>query len=153
MSIVEYLAPVLGVWNGVNRLRMMPTDDYVDSVAEATIDITARAFVTISYTWEEDGDPQDGLLLIGDTPEDGGFIAVWADSWHTAPTMMSFTGNIDADGSLKLDGFYAAPSGPDWGWQIQIDPPTKDQVRITMHNVVPGLDPYQVVEMSCQRWS
>ena len=47
---------------------------------------------------------------------------------------------------LRLNGSYAAPTGPDW----LADPsPAGGGAggRITMHNVVPGEDPYQVVEL------
>jgi hypothetical protein len=64
---------------------------------------------------------------------------------------MQFSGTVDGDGVLRLNGSYAAPTGPDWGWQIHIHPGEGQGARITMHNVVPAEDPYQVVELVLER--
>ena len=37
MDIVRYMTPLLGTWQGQNRSRIMPTDDYKDSAATATV--------------------------------------------------------------------------------------------------------------------
>ena len=153
MSVVDHLTPLLGRWQGTNRLRLMPTDDYQASAATATIAVTAVRFVSIAYTWSDGDTPQDGLLLLaGDasTPADAGadtVSAVWVDSWHTGPTWMTFTGEVGADGELRLRGSYPAESGPDWGWHIHLRP--RDAV-LTMHNLVPGFEPYQVVELALE---
>ena len=142
MSVVDHLTPFLGSWHGTNRLRLMPTDDYRSSVATATVGLTAARFVSIAYTWFDGDAPQDGLVLIGGDSDDA--AAVWVDSWHTGPTWMSFTGGVEDD-ELRLDGTYPAEEGPDWGWQIQVRP--RDAV-LTMQNIVPGHEPYQVVELA-----
>lgn len=146
MRIVEHLAPLLGSWHGVNRLRMLPTDEYRESAAGATVSVTAREFVTIAYTWADGDKPQNGLLLLGGSSDPEGVTAVWVDSWHSAPTWMNLSGGIGDDGVIRLNGSYAAPPGPDWGWQIHIDSGGGDGGRITMHNVVPGVAAYQAVE-------
>ena len=142
MKTVEFLAPFMGSWDGSNDLRMMPTDHYRRSAAGATVGVAAHDFATIAYTWSEDGKPQDGLLLLGGTA--AAATAVWADSWHTAQVWLNLAGEVGPDGVLRLTGWYAAPEGPDWGWQIHIAPA---EAKITMHNIVPGHDPYQVVEL------
>ena len=146
MTVVDYLGPMLGDWRGTNRLRLMPTDEYQPSTATATVGVTAARFVTIAYTWSDGDAPQDGLLLVGGSPESA--EAVWVDSWHTGPSWMTFSGGVGEDGELRLLGSYAAPTGPDWGWHIHLRP--QDAV-LTMHNVVPGSDPYQVVELALER--
>jgi hypothetical protein len=43
-----------------------------------------------------------------------------------------------ADGDVvALRGTYAAPSGPDWGWRIDLIP-TAATLRVVMHNVFPA---------------
>lgn len=145
MSVVDHLAPLSGSWQGTNLLRLMPTDDYQSSPATATVGVTALRFVSVAYTWADGDAPQDGLILIGGTADEAS--AVWVDSWHTGPTWMSFTGGVEDD-ELRLNGTYPAEEGPDWGWQIHVRP--RDAV-LTMHNVVPGQDPYQVVELALER--
>lgn len=145
MSVVDTLAPLIGRWQGTNRLRLMPTDDYQSSAATATVGVTAARFVSIAYTWADGDAAQDGLILVGGTADASS--AVWVDSWHTGPTWMTFAGSGD-DEVLRLLGSYPAETGPDWGWQIHVRP--RDAV-ITMHNVVPGAEPYQVVELNLDR--
>jgi hypothetical protein len=142
MSVVDHLSPFVGSWHGTNLLRLMPTDDYTSSVATATVGRTAARFVSIAYTWFDGEAAQDGLLLVGGSADDA--AAVWVDSWHTGPTWMSYAGGVDDD-ELRLKGTYPADEGPDWGWQIHVRP--RDAV-LTMHNIVPGHEPYQVVELA-----
>ncbi|GIG59012.1 hypothetical protein Lfu02_33840 [Longispora fulva] len=171
MRIVECLAPFVGDWQGVNRLRLMPTEEYRESDAGATVSVTAGEFVTVAYTWSEGGKPQNGLMLLGGkaapageapNPEEaagpgeaadgpGEATVVWVDSWHTGPTWMTLSGPVGEDGVVRLTGYYPAPTGPDWGWQIHIDPGHGDGGVITMHNMVPGEPVYQVVEIVCDR--
>ncbi|MGH8776265.1 MAG: DUF1579 family protein [Jiangellaceae bacterium] len=146
MKLVEQVAPFLGSWQGVNRLRMLPTDEYQESAAGATVSITAQDFVTIAYVWADGDTPQNGLLLLASSSDPDGVTAVWVDSWHSAPTWMTLAGNIGDDSVIRLTGSYAAPPGPDWGWQIHIDSGGGDGGRVTMHNVMPGRAAYQVVE-------
>ncbi|MEK0155027.1 DUF1579 family protein [Arthrobacter oryzae] len=151
MQIVECLAPFAGTWQGHNRMRFMPTDEYQESVSAATVAVTAKDFVTIEYTWAHEGQPQNGLLLLGSGPgEDPGATAVWVDSFHATPQWLTLSGTID-DGVVRLACTYPAPEGPDWGWQIHIEPGHGNGGRITMHNLVPGHDPYQVVEATYRR--
>jgi len=139
MTIVETLRPLTGAWKGVNRLRLLPTDEYRQTAATATVSVTGGRFVTVAYTWSEEDKPQDGMMLIG---EDG---AVWVDSWHTPDTWMQFSREPGTDGTdggiVRLAGVYEK----EWGWRIHLDPAT---AKITMHNVPPGHPPYQAVEIS-----
>ena len=152
MQIVECLAPFTGTWQGHNLMRFMPTDEYQESASAATVAVTAKDFVTIEYTWAHEGQPQNGLLLLGPGPEDGpGATAVWVDSFHATPQWLTLSGNIDHHGVVRLACTYPAPEGPDWGWQIHIEPGDGNGGRITMHNLVPGHDPYQVVEATYRR--
>ena len=152
MDIVKYVTPFLGTWHGQNRLRLMPTDDYKASAATATVKLTAAHFASVAYTWSDGENPQEGLLLLAGGASDADpATAVWADSWHTGKALMQFSGTVGADGVLRLNGSYPAPPGPDWGWQIHLHPADGQGGRITMHNLVPGEDPYQVVELELHR--
>ena len=147
MSVVDHLTLLLGRWQGTNRFRLMPTDEYQPSTATATVTVTAVRFVSIAYTWFDGDTPQDGLLLLGGEVEADGASGVWVDSWHTGPTWMTFTGGTADGDELQLRGSYPAESGPDWGWHIHVRP---REAVITMHNVVPGHEPYQVVELALE---
>ncbi|MET4095082.1 hypothetical protein [Arthrobacter sp. UYCu712] len=88
------------------------------------------------------------MLLAGGASDEEPATAVWVDSSHTGRAMMQFSGTVGGDGVLRLNGSFAAPTGPDWGWQIHIHP---GEGASTMHNIVPGEDPYQVVELALER--
>ena len=135
MTIVETLGPLLGGWSGTNRLRLLPTDDFQQSAATATVSVTARQFVTVAYTWSDGDKPQDGLMLIG---ENG---LVWADSWHTPEAWMEFSREPDDGGVVSFSGVYEK----EWGWLIHLEPAA---AKITMQNVPPGQSPYEVVEIA-----
>jgi hypothetical protein len=146
MRIVDRLTPFLGAWSGVNRLRLMPTDPFRESAATAVVSITAGEFVTVAYTWADGDQPQNGLLLLGGRRETDDASAIWVDSWHCAPEWMSFTGAVQDDG-VRVLGSYPAESGPDWGWNIHVHPGDGRGGLIAMDNVVPGEQPYRVVEI------
>lgn len=135
MTFVETLEPLLGVWRGTNRLRVMPTEDFRQSAVTATIALAARKFVTVAYTWSESDKAQDGMMLVG---ENG---LVWVDSWHVPEGWMEFPREPDEDGVIRYAGVYEK----EWGWLIHFDPAA---AKITMHNVPPGEKPYLAVEMA-----
>ena len=144
MNATEVLHSLAGTWQGVNRLRMMPDDAYVESPATASIRVVAREYVAVEYTWSDAGIPQDGIVLIAASADP--ITAVWADSWHSSPAWMSMSGAVEDD-TVVLSGSYADPPGPDWGWQIRLDSRSR---RLTMHNQVPGEAFYQVVELTLE---
>jgi hypothetical protein len=145
MRVSDALADLLGTWTGTNRLRVMPTDPWVESAATATVARVADgAFLTIAYTWAESGAPQDGLLLLGDGPTLGHAVATWVDSWHQSPEWMVLRGEVD-DGPVHLEGRYS----PDALWRIHLVP-AAEHWTMTMDNVMPGND-YPAVEVTFDR--
>ncbi len=52
---------------------------------------------------------------------------------------------MDDKGAVRVKGSYAAPSGPDWGWQITIEP-GQGSWRLVMHNVTPAGEAFLAVE-------
>ena len=144
MTATDFIEPLVGSWSGVNLLRLMPTDNYTESAATASVRVVAGTYACIEYTWFDGDAPQSGILLISSVENE--LTAVWADSWHSSPTWLSMTGTVEGS-RLVLTGHYPAPPGPDWGWQIHIEQQPR---RLTMHNLVPGEDAYQVVELTLE---
>jgi hypothetical protein len=105
MRISAALAGVTGTWTGTNLQRLMPTDQYAESAATATVRAVAGDnFVSLAYTWSHGDDPQDGLLLIGDGPAPGQAVATWVDSWLQCPEWMVLRGAVDDAGAVHLQG-------------------------------------------------
>lgn len=141
-------------------MRLMPTDEYRSSPANVSVRVSAKAFVVINYTWQADGEPQDGSLLLSCGPDSTEVRAVWADSWHCAPHWTTFSGSVAADGVVHLAGSYPEPGSPDRAARTRAGKSgstletakTKDaQSIIAMCNEAPGHPPYQVVELSARR--
>ena len=138
MGTPASLATLVGSWVGTNRLWLSPGEPVHESEATALVALAAHGyFVTIQYTWADEGEPQDGLLVLGYDTQLKAVTAVWIDSWHMRDKYMLCQGAGGAEGVVSVKGSYAAPPGPDWGWWIAFEPRERDAFRIVMHNVSP----------------
>ncbi|MBX3050922.1 MAG: DUF1579 family protein [Caldilineaceae bacterium] len=147
MTLTTTLGELLGQWRGENRLWLDPDNPPALSETTALVESIAQdKFVTLRYTWADDGNPQDGLLLLGAESDDGSVQAVWVDSWHMDRVQMQFWGAVGPDGVVSVAGSYAAPPGPDWGWRIVIEPRQGDSFRLLMYNVTPEEEEQLAVE-------
>lgn len=150
MKLTEMLAPFAGAWTGSNRLWTMPGEEAEESAATATVSFSGQGkFVELRYTWATDGDPEDGLIVLRELR--GGVQAVWGDSWHTPDGFYLWNGEIvgsdraglqterDAltGGLVSIRGSYPAPTGPDWGWRIELDLRQNDRLQMRMVNITP----------------
>jgi hypothetical protein len=66
---------------------------------------------------------------------------------------MVCNGTIETNGTVSIKGYYAAPPGPDWGWQVTIEPKGKDSFRFLMHNISPEDKNMLAVEVEYSRKS
>ena len=154
MSIPTILAPLVGNWSGTNHLWFFPGDPVHTSETTLKVSWVAQGqFMLLQYTWTFDGAPQDGVLLLGQAS--GETVQVrWIDSFHTQEKFMSFeqpAGEPAGEpGAVTVKGSYAAPSGPDWGWQIAIAP-QDNQFQIIMHNITPDGEAFLAVEATYTR--
>ena len=135
MKLIELFTPFAGAWTGSNRLWMMPDSEAEESAGTATISFSGQGkFVELRYTWATEGDPEDGLILLRELR--GGVQAVWGDSWHTPDGFYLWNGNLQ-DGMVVVRGSYPAPTGPDWGWRIELDLRLAGQLQMRMVNITP----------------
>jgi hypothetical protein len=138
MSLDERLTGLVGEWNGTNVLHTpwLP-EPLKESPSRAIVRTKMNdQFLTIEYTWNFDGDAQDGILILGCDPKSDAVQAVFTDSWHSKHTLMLCNGNIQTDGKISVFGTYSVPDNPDWGWRTEITP-NIDSFRYTMYNVEP----------------
>jgi len=51
---------------------------------------------------------------------------------------MALEGKSEPNGIVRVTGSYAAPSGPDWSWEIAIEPGgDENSFRFVMVNITP----------------
>jgi Protein of unknown function (DUF1579) len=139
VNLTEIQNDLVGDWTGNNLLRLSwvnPPDSL--SPSDLKVATVARGkFLTFTYTWNHEGVPQEGLILLGHDQGDSAATAAWVDSWHMSAKVMSCRGAIDEQGEVNLRGSYEAPPGPDWGWRIVITPDAARELRLVMFNCSP----------------
>jgi hypothetical protein len=138
MSVLEKFMAYTGSWRGNNRLQDPNTNTPEDSLATATvIPVLGGRFVRLDYTWEYQGQPQAGSLLIGYEAEAEVVTAHWIDTWHMGDKVMACRGTPGSNGEISVQGSYAVPPGPDWGWRTIIRPQENQSLQIIMFNIWP----------------
>jgi hypothetical protein len=118
----------------------------VSSVDLTFAPVANGAALSASYTWSDEGKPQDGLLVLAAGQGEGAVEARWVDSWHTGSRFMAFKGAVLPEGGVSLEGSYSVPGTPDWGWRIALEPPSGDVCRLRMWNIAPDGTEYPAVE-------
>jgi hypothetical protein len=138
MSVLHGLASCAGSWRGTNTLHD-PAAGRPDSSPSDLIvtPVLGGKFVRIDYTWAHQGERQEGSLLLGFDPKAGEVSGHWIDSWHMGRKIMTCRGPTPVGGTISVEGSYAAPPGPDWGWRIEITPENGQKIRIAHFNVDP----------------
>jgi len=138
MSIGQNMSDLAGTWKGTNRLH---TSWLPEKLKESESTATVRSkmngqFLSVEYTWSFEGEPQEGLLIIGCDSKSDAVQAVWTDSWHSKDTLMLCNGSARADGGISVTGHYAVPEHPDWGWRTDVLP-TANGFHYAMYNISP----------------
>jgi hypothetical protein len=137
MGLIERLAKLTGRWAGPNKLWLEPGKPERLSDGTMTVAVVGQGrFVTFTYTWADDGKPQDGLLVVGHEADRQMVTGHWLDSFHNGDKVMRLEGAPTPNGGILIRGSYPAPTGPDWGWTIAIEPGDRE-FRLIMHNIWP----------------
>jgi hypothetical protein len=152
VSIPLRVAGAIGSWVGSNKLWFDPTQAAIECETSAEIrGEAAGRMLRISYAWEYDGKPCEGVLVLGDDAKAGRCDASWADSFHNGHRLMPLTGPAAGEGIVSVTGSYSAPPGPDWGWRITLEHPSSDAFVMRMHNITPDGTEALAVEASYAR--
>jgi Protein of unknown function (DUF1579) len=108
-------------------------------------------FLHIRTTWVDEGQPQEGLLLVGYNKSRDVGMAVWLDSWHKSVQFMHFEGSLDENVGFNFDGSYGVASGPDLGWRITWQIDENGSLQLTMYNISPDGDELWAVKAEYKR--
>jgi len=146
MNELTGILSLAGRWTGTYRLILDPsTPPRVSSTAATLSPVAGGRFARLDYVWEDEGKAQDGSLLVGFEKEESVATAVWVDSWHMSNKFLVSEGKA-VRGSVDVNGSYAAPPGPDWGWRTVLGPGPDRNLRMIMYNVTPDGQEYLAVE-------
>lgn len=138
ISIDQKLTDLVGEWKGTNRLHVpWMAVPLLESNSAATVRTKMNGqFLSMEYTWSYEGEPQEGMLILGCDTKSEAVQAVWTDSWHSKDVLMLCNGTIEPDGRISLMGHYSVPDNPDWGWRTELIQ-SADSFRYAMYNVSP----------------
>lgn len=147
MAGLVTLGRLVGDWRAISRLWLSPDDPVRESESLAAIRAVGRdQFNELEYSWAFDDRPQVGRLILGQDPGSHAVKAVWFDSWHMKNDFMVCLGGVDPTGVVAVKGEYAAPPGPNWGWEILIEPDAQGGFSLSMYNIPPNGEPELAVE-------
>ncbi len=131
------LRPMTGAWQATNHLWFMPGDPAHESASTLTVAPAVGDFVTLlRYSWSHDGKPHEGVMLVRDAADSPPDI-VWLDDFHTERKFMQLGKGTRTDAVLTATGSYAAPSGPDWGWRVELHVVSPDELLVRHYNILP----------------
>ncbi len=152
MSIPEKLGSLTGEWKGTNHLHTpwMPEPLHQSDSTMSVSEQIKGQFLSFNYTWSHEGEPQEGIIIVGWDEKTNVVKAVWTDSWHMSHNLMNCEGAVNGDGSLSMKGFYSVPDHPDWGWRTDIIP-GDDAFKLVMYNVSPEGEEHPAVETEYAR--
>ena len=152
MKLSSLHPALLGEWSGEKSLWFDPKAP-PHAVCPCEVQITSEAmgkFLALRYRWSFEGQPQSGLLLVGNDNERALVSAAWVDSFHSSGSVMHCRGEARANGFLVL-GSYAASPGPDWGWDLVLQLLPAGGLELLMHNIPPGGSPELAVRILWER--
>ena len=153
MTAIGELKNMIGKWQGTNHLWLSPEDPVHKSESMAEMEIILQGqFNEFRYSWAFEGKPAEGRLLLGLPPDQTKVQAVWFDSWHMRDQFMICEGFVSDEGAVIVQGSYAAPPDPDWGWQITLQPTDQDELIFLMHNISPEGQKMLAVEVVYSRY-
>ena len=138
MSLDQKLAGLVGEWKGTNRLHTpwLP-EPLKESESTATVRTKMNGqFLSIEYKWSFEGEPQEGILILGCDPKSDAVQAVFTDSWHSGHVLMLCNGTVSDEGTISVVGSYSVPDNPDWHWRTEIKH-DGETLRYYMYNISP----------------
>jgi hypothetical protein len=138
MTALEQLLACAGKWHGTNRLHDPNTQQPEDTPSTLVITpVLDGRFVRLEYTWRWQGQPQSGAMLVGHENEANVDTAYWVDTWHMGDKGLLSRGPAGDGAVITVVGSFAAPPGPDWGWDIVLTPKAGESFEIVMHVYTP----------------
>lgn len=149
MSVPAELGKLVGTWQGTNLLWL--SEEPLKSETTAAVKSAAGGTcLCIEYVWSYEGEPQEGILLLGSQGE-GRMQVIWRDSFHSGGAFTVGDGAAEGPGAVLVLAHYSIPPGPDWGWQTHLQSIGNDRFEIAMTNITPDGEETPAVRMEYRR--
>ncbi|MBE0686372.1 MAG: DUF1579 domain-containing protein [Anaerolineaceae bacterium] len=147
-----HLAVLVGKWQGMTKTWFEPDKLADESLWQAEFMLVLGGrFLLYTYQGSMQGEPLEGMALLGYNPQRGRYEQAWVDSFHNGSGIM-FSHGVDKDGVFNVLGsFPTGPDSPDWGWRNEILPQENGELIIAHYGITPeGLE-WKGVETIYQR--
>ena len=132
------LTQLVGSWKGQTRTWFMPGELADESTWEGTFRLVLSGrFLMHEYSGSLQGNPLEGIALIGFNEQRQRFEMAWVDSFHNGQAIMFSVGGAKGDPFTVLGSFPDFSGGPDWGWRTQIDLLDADHLTIRHYTITP----------------
>lgn len=136
MAVPKGIAALKGSWRGKSKLNL-PDESDAENVTESDSELRVDTdgldtYATITYTWEYEGQAQQGSLILAGSEKDDTVSGGWADSWHQNGSILALTGTGMSGDFVSLSAKYFEV----WGWRIEIGA-EKDTLVVRMTNIDP----------------
>jgi hypothetical protein len=137
-----HLAALVGKWHGMTSTWFQPDQLADESLWQAEFKLVlGGSFLLYTYQGSIQGEPLEGLALLGYNPQRQRYEMAWVDTFHNGSAIMFMHGG-KKDGPFNVLGsFPTGPDSPDWGWRTEIQPQENGELVITHYGITPeGLE-------------
>lgn len=148
----KLLSAITGQWQGKSRTWF----DGRDPVDESSISGSIRPvldgrFAVHEYNGTFQGKPLSGMAIYGFDFLHNQWQSVLIDSFHMSTGILFLQGG--ATDTLSVTGNYDSgePDAPKWGWRIELQQESPDQLLITSYNITPEGEATRAVEIDYRR--
>jgi uncharacterized protein DUF1579 len=130
----QMLATFAGSWRGPTQLWLDPSEPPEESQTELLAELVLGGrWLRLSWRGTALAKPHAGQMLIGYHSDARNYELAWIDSFHTASSIMLFTGPA-APGSVDVLGSYSA-GGQRWGWRNRLSLASRDELLFEAFNI------------------
>jgi hypothetical protein len=140
----HFLKSLEGNYKGITKVWFEPGEPTDVAECRGTLrSVLGGRFLLHEYQSTMQGNPIEGIAIIGCSLGDGKLQMAWVDSFHNGTAIM-FSENNSMNAPFSVVGHYG--KDPAWGWRTQIDSDAPGRVTITMYNIPPGGEEVKAVE-------
>jgi hypothetical protein len=153
-GVHKKLADMAGEWEGISRVWFEYPGEPVDQspVSGKISVILDGRFIMHEYKGSMEGNPLEGIAIIGYQIPTGKYQTAWVDSFHNGTSILFSESKESTEGKPSVLGSFTDwGSGQVWGWKTEIEQPDADDLIITMYVITPDGAEAKGVEITYKR--